>query len=140
VPRFLDLEHVLEIHRQQAEMYGGSHGCRDLGLLESALAMPRASFGGQYAHADLFEMAASYLFHLAKNHPFVDGNKRTAAMTAHVFLDVNGVDLRASGDSYERLVLQVAEGGATKADAAVFFRKHGRRSRPAKPRGRMEEE
>ena len=76
--RFLSLEDVIELHRLQLEMYGGSDGIRDLGLLESAVMMPQASFGGEYVHSGVFEMAAAYAFHIAENQPFVDGNKRTA--------------------------------------------------------------
>lgn len=76
---FLDLDRALRMHRSLIEAYGGSDGLRDAGLLESALAMPQASFDGQYLHADLFEMAAAYLYHIVQNHPFVDGNKRTGA-------------------------------------------------------------
>jgi death-on-curing protein len=78
-PVFLNLAEVLEIHRDQIERYGGQPGIRDLDLLQSALAMPAAGFGDRYLHEDLLEMAAAYLFHIARNHPFVDGNKRTVA-------------------------------------------------------------
>jgi death-on-curing protein len=95
-----------------------------LGLLESALAQPRAMFGGEYAHADLAEMAAAYLFHVAKNHPFVDGNKRVAALAAIVFLDTNGIDIKIDPDEYYELALAVAAGTADKQMAAEFFRRH----------------
>ncbi|HEU4394714.1 MAG TPA: Fic family protein, partial [Planctomycetota bacterium] len=72
-PDFLGLDEVLEIHRDQIARYGGRPGVRDMGLLESALAMPRAGAAGQWFHADLHEMAAAYLFHIAQNHPIVDG-------------------------------------------------------------------
>jgi len=137
VPDFLTLDEVLEFHDAQIGRYGGSAGVRDLGLLQSALAMPQASFGGVFAHGDLFEMAAAYLFHLAKNHPFVDGNKRTAALAADVFLDLNGLVLRAPPGVYEEFVVRVAEGRADKAAAAAFFRRHARRRRS---RGTMDEE
>ena len=74
-PVLLTLDEVLEIHRDQLARYGGSQGIRDLGLLQSALAQPPATFGGQFLHADLFETAAAYLLHIVQNHPFVDGNK-----------------------------------------------------------------
>lgn len=76
---FLHLDDVVAIHLDQIERYGGEAGIRDAGLLESAVAQARATFGGEFLHADLFQMAAAYLFHIAKNHPFVDGNKRTGA-------------------------------------------------------------
>lgn len=125
-PDFLGLDEVLEIHRDQIEKYGGRQGLRDLGLLESALGMPRAGAGDRYFHADLFEMAAAYLFHVVKDHPFVDGNKRTGAMAAFVFLAMNGLDLKAPNPSYEKLVRSVADGRADKAEVAAFIRKHCR--------------
>lgn len=69
----------MEIYCNQIDLYGGAHGIRDLGLLQSALAMPSAGFGGEFFHIDIFEMAAAYAFHIAQNHPFLDGNKRTAS-------------------------------------------------------------
>ena len=90
-PVFLDIEDVLLIHEEQLPRYGGSPGIRDRGLLESAVALPRATAGGEFAHEDLFAMAAAYAFHIAQNQPFVDGNKRTGLLTALVFLDLNGV-------------------------------------------------
>jgi death on curing protein len=124
-PEFLGIDEVLAIHRDQVERYGGSAGVRDLGLLESAVATPKARFGGRFLHADLFEMAAAYLFHIANNHPFVDGNKRTGAVAAFVFLALNGIDLDAPEDAYEALARDVAEGQAGKREAADFFRRHG---------------
>jgi hypothetical protein len=76
-PEFLDLEEVLEIHALELDEFGGIAGVRDRGLLESAVEQPRATAFGELLHADLFEMAAAYLFHIAKNHAFLDGNKRT---------------------------------------------------------------
>jgi death-on-curing protein len=90
-PVFLDVEDVLLIHEEQLAKYGGSAGVRDAGLLESAVAMPRATAGGEFAHEDLIAMAAAYAFHIAQNQPFVDGNKRTGLLAAIVFLDLNGV-------------------------------------------------
>ena len=97
-PVFLSLGEILEIHRDQIERYGGDAGIRDLGLLQSALAVPASGFGGRYLHSDLFEMAAAYLFHLVQNHPFVDGNKRTGAVAALVFLSLNGIEIEAAWD------------------------------------------
>ncbi|HMS40842.1 MAG TPA: type II toxin-antitoxin system death-on-curing family toxin [Pyrinomonadaceae bacterium] len=89
-PEFLTLEDVLLIHDEQLEAYGG---IRDEGLLESAVMTAQASFGGEYLHQDLFEMAAAYAFHIAENQPFLDGNKRTALVSALVFLDFNGFEI-----------------------------------------------
>ena len=126
-PRLLTLAEVLEIQRLQVERFGGRPGLRDPGLLDSALAMPAAGYGGVPLHADVYEMAAAYLFHLAKNHPFIDGNKRVAAQAAQVFLDLNGRELTADPDAYYDLTMAVAEGRADKAAAAAFFRAHTRR-------------
>ena len=109
-PVFLTLGEVIEIHRDQIERYGGGPGIRDLGLLQSALAMPAAGFGGRYLHTDLYEMAAAYLFHITKNHPFVDGNKRTGAVATLVFLSLNGVEVEAGEEEFERIVVGIAEG------------------------------
>lgn len=106
-PDFLALDEVLEIHRDQISRYGGAPGVGDAGLLQSAIAQPKATFAGQYLHADLFEMAAAYLFHIVKNHPFIDGNKRVGAVAAIVFLELNGLEVNAPEDEYELLVLQV---------------------------------
>ncbi|MCC6151303.1 MAG: type II toxin-antitoxin system death-on-curing family toxin [Planctomycetes bacterium] len=121
-PTFLHIQEVLEVHRNQIELYGGSEGIRDLGLLVSAIAMPQAGFGGQYLHADIFEMAAAYLFHLAKNHPFIDGNKRTASMAAFTFLHLNGQTLTATEEEFEKVVLAAAQSEMDKQQIAAFFR------------------
>ena len=121
-PDFLELAEVLTIHLDQIERYGGEPALRDLGLLESAVAMPRASFGGAYLHPDLFEMAAAYLFHIVQNHPFVDGNKRTGTAAALVFLEFNDISVAADEDALVTLVLDVAQGRADKPRIAQFFR------------------
>jgi death-on-curing protein len=88
---FLSIEDVLAIHANQLENYGESSGIRDIGLLESAIAMPRAGMGEEYFHKDIFDMASAYLFHIVKNHPFIDGNKRVGVVSAFVFLRLNGL-------------------------------------------------
>ena len=92
-PSFLTLAEVLEIHRVQIKHYGGDPAIRDLGLLESAVAMPQSSFGGNLLHPSLLIMAAAYAYHIAENQPFVDGNKRTALASALIFLEINGVEI-----------------------------------------------
>jgi death on curing protein len=128
-PTFLTLDEVIEIHRDMIERYGGSAGIRDEGLLESAVAMPQAGFGEQYLHSSIFEMAAAYLFHIVKNHPFVDGNKRTGAMAAFTFLKLNHLTVNASEIKFEGLVRGVAEGKVGKEKIAEFFRKNSKRRR-----------
>lgn len=92
------------------------------------LATPTATFEGGFLHPTLFEMAAAYLFHLARNHPFGDANKRVAFAAALVFLRLNGVSVHAPGDDLYRLVMNVAAGHAAKAEVAVFLRAHARAS------------
>jgi death-on-curing protein len=89
-PEFLTVDEVLEIHADEIQRYGGDDGIRDRGLLEAAVAMPQQSFDGKYLHADIFEMAAAYAFHLAESQAFVDGNKRTGLAAAYTFLALNG--------------------------------------------------
>jgi death-on-curing protein len=128
-PVFLTLDEVLAIHADQIRRYGGSHGVRDVGLLGSAVAMPQASFGGVYLHTSLAEMSAAYLFHIAQNHPFVDGNKRAALASALAFIWLNDQRLHADEDELVELVMGIAAGRLTKSDAAVFIsaRLHGAR-------------
>jgi death-on-curing protein len=120
-PVFLSLDEVLQIHRWQIEQFGGSDGVLDAGLLESAIAMPAQAFGGEFIHTNLAEMAAAYLFHIVKNHPFADGNKRTGMHCALIFLDLNGYELDVPVDEAEALVIAVATGSADKSRAAEFF-------------------
>ena len=121
-PEFLSLDEILAIHRDQISRYGGAEGVRDWGLLQSAIAMPTASFAGRLLHADLYEMAAAYLFHLVQNHPFVDGNKRVGAVAGYIFLALNSLRLTADPADFEELVMSVARGETSKASAASFFR------------------
>ncbi|MBL8964925.1 MAG: type II toxin-antitoxin system death-on-curing family toxin [Phycisphaeraceae bacterium] len=119
---FLRVDEVLAIHQDQIERYGGAEGLRDPGLLISAVETARAMFEGAYLHRDLFEMAAAYLYHIARNHPFLDGNKRTAAASALVFLDFNGVEVNMPDEDLVDLVLAVAGGTADKATVAGSLR------------------
>lgn len=128
-PIFLSLDEVIEIHREMIERYAGSFGIRDLGLLESAVAVPQAGVGEYYLHSDLFEMAAAYLFHIVRNHPFIDGNKRTGAMAAYTFLKLNRVNLTARESGFERIVRRVAEGKMGKASVTAFLRQNSQRQR-----------
>jgi death-on-curing protein len=99
---------VKEIHTAVLEEFGGAPGIRDEGLLDSAVAAPQASFGGQSPFADVIEVAAAYLFYLCRNHPFIDGNKRAAMVATIVFLRLNGIEPAADSDAWEALVLNVA--------------------------------
>lgn len=123
-PIFLNLGEVLAIHEDVIRRYGGSLGIRDLALLESAIGMPQASFGGQYLHDSIPAMAAAYCFHLVANHPFLDGNKRVGAAAANVFLEMNDWVLDAKQDPYAEIVLSIAASRADKREATVFFAQH----------------
>jgi death on curing protein len=125
-PLFLTLYEVIEIHKDQIQSYGGRVGIRDIELLKSSIFMPVASFGGEYLHADVYVMAAAYLFHIIRNHPFLDGNKRTGVGSALVFLILNGVELSADEDKLEKMVISVAEGKIDKSEIAQFFRENSR--------------
>ena len=123
-PLFLDLDHVMRLHRSLLERYGGMEGVRDVGMLHSAIAMPQTAYGGQYMHADMFEMAAAYLYHIVQNHPFFDGNKRTSAAAAIVFLAINDIQIDNDEEGLVELTLSVATGQIGKTEIAEFFRSH----------------
>jgi len=110
VTRYLTLGEVLELHRTVLERWGGAGGIRDINALESALAQPRQSFGGQDLYPDLATKSAALCFSLVLNHPFVDGNKRVGHAAMEVFLLLNGHELRATVDEQEQLMLQLAAG------------------------------
>lgn len=122
-PIFLALDQILELHARQIQQFGGADGVRDIQLVESAAAQPRQASGGQYLHKTLAEMAAAYLFHLVRNHGFVDGNKRIGSAAALVFLEMNGIDSRSIDEKeMEQITRAVAEGKANKQAALDFFR------------------
>jgi len=112
--RFLSIETVRELHLIAIQDQGGDPGVRDIGLLDSALAMPRQQFGGAYLHPTIPAMAAAYAFHICKNHPFVDGNKRAAFAAMLAFLIDNGWTIDSTPDEAEQVVLRVADGSMTK--------------------------
>jgi death-on-curing protein len=112
---------VLSIHARQIERFGGTPGVRDEGLLESALAQPQATFGGQFLHGTMSEQAAAYLYQIAMNHPFIDGNKRTAFAVMDTFLRLNGCALNLTDDGVYDLVMRVARGTMTKEELSTEF-------------------
>ena len=121
-PRFLALSEVLTILQDQIARYGGEFGVRDIGLLSSAVSVPQAEFGRQALHADLFEMAAAYAFHICQNHPFIDGNKRVALASALVFLDLNGVSVSDPEGKLYEMMMGVAQSKLGKPEIAEVFR------------------
>jgi len=120
--RFLSVDDVLAIHEDTIANEGGSAGLRDPGLLESAVLMPQQQFDGAYLHDGVAAMAAAYLFHIASNHAFIDGNKRTGALAALVFLDVNGRKKLPAADVLEHVTLAVASGAMTKEALTEWMR------------------
>ena len=120
---FLTLAEVVDIHCNQIKLYGGLPGIRDINLLSSAIAMPHASFHGEYLHNDIYEMAAAYAFHIGKNHPFVDGNKRTALVSALVFLELNGISISDSQGKLYDAMLDLSTGKLNKSEFASILRK-----------------
>jgi len=125
-PVFLSLDEVLEIHEQQIERYGGSSGLRDAAGLESAVATPQATFGGEFLHPSIPAMAAAYLFHLCQNHAFIDGNKRVGANAAITFLLMNNWEPIFTEEELVDLVLSVASGLLSKPRLIESFESHCR--------------
>lgn len=123
--RYPTLDEVLTLHSRSVKQFGGHLGIRDIHQLESALAMPKASYGEQDVHERLEEKAAAYAYHIVRNQPFFDGNKRTALAAALWFLRLNGVYIQATDDEYINLALGLGSIGYTsKSDVAVFFGTH----------------
>ncbi|RPJ11500.1 MAG: type II toxin-antitoxin system death-on-curing family toxin [Deltaproteobacteria bacterium] len=118
---------VLIIHADQLKRYGGKPGLRDRSLLESALAQPRITVGGKFAHRTLFEKAAAYGFHLCKNHPFVDGNKRVAFVLMDIFLQKNGWEILAHEKEAYSMMIDLASGKLTKVQLASWLKEHSSR-------------
>lgn len=119
----LTVEIVREIHAGAIAQFGGSDGVREMALLESAVAAPQASFGGQSPYQDIAEVAAAYLFYLCKNHPFIDGNKRAALGACLVFLRLNGIEPKPDGPEWEKLTLAVAAGALDRDETTQRLRK-----------------
>lgn len=114
----MTLEFVLAIHRDQLGSYGGESGIRDRSGLESALVQPEIEVFGQLLHPTVPLKAAAYLYHLALNHPFIDGNKRVAWAVMETYLVLEGFELSIINDEAYKLTVQVAEGGLTKEEIA----------------------
>lgn len=119
----LTVEIVREIHEEALKNFGGAGGIRDEGLLASAVFAPQSSFGGKSPYSDIIEIAAAYLFYLCGNHPFFDGNKRTAMAAAIVFLRLNGVEPTPDSNDWEALMLDVAASKIDRKETTVRLRK-----------------
>jgi death-on-curing protein len=118
---FITVEQAIKVHDRLVDQHGGLHGIRDLGLLASAMEMPKAAMFGEDLHPTLFDKAAAYLFHIVKNHPFNDGNKRTGAFVSILFLRMNEVPIIIDQKKYEELVLLTANSLANKSQISAFF-------------------
>ncbi|MEH2325564.1 MAG: type II toxin-antitoxin system death-on-curing family toxin [Nostoc sp.] len=123
-PRFLSIYQVLNIHQDEINSFGGTSGVRDEGLLDSALAQPQATFGGELLHRTIHEQAAAYLYHLAMNHPFIDGNKRTAFAVMDTFITLNGYSFNLSQEQAYNLVIQVVQREISKEELSAFLELH----------------
>jgi death-on-curing protein len=119
---YLALEQVLKLHRDQTSAYGGDTGLRDRGLLESAIARPAMTFGGDDLYPDLPSKAAALMHSLVLNHPSVDGNKRVGAQAAIVFVMANGWECLATPDELVEITLAVAEGKVAVEALTIWFR------------------
>jgi death on curing protein len=122
--RYLALIEVLELHRRILEQSGGALGIRDIGLLESAIAQPRMTFGGEDLYLSLLEKAAALGFSIIMNHPFVDGNKRTGHAAMETLLVLNGLEINASVDEQERVVLAIASGELGREAFVEWLQQH----------------
>jgi death on curing protein len=125
----LSIDIVREIHAEAIKQFGGLNGVRDQDLLASAVLTPQSSFGGKSPYAGIVEIAAAYLFYICKNHPFVDGNKRTAMMAAIVFLRLNGIEPLPDSAEWEKLMLDVAASEIDRATSTQRLRKLLKRPR-----------
>ena len=122
---FITMQEIIDDHAEIIHKYGGLDGIRDIGLLASAIDMPKATLFGEYLHPTIFDKAAAYLFHIICNHPFADGNKRTGTMAALTFLRQNRVDIEfTEGQTLvlEELVVNTADGKVTKEQIAKFLK------------------
>ncbi len=119
----LTVEIVREIHEEALGKFGGADGIRDEGLLASAVFAPQSSFGGKSPYSDIIEIAAAYLFYLCRNHPFIDGNKRTAMAAAIVFLRLNSIETVPDSDVWETLLLDVAASRIDRQQTTARVRK-----------------
>jgi len=121
---FIPKDVVLIIHADLLQRYGGEPGLRDEGLLDSALAQPMMTFNGKHTHKTLFDKAAAYGFHVCKNHPFVDGNKRVAFVLMDIFLQKNCWDITSPEEEAYAMMMDLASGKLQKSQLATWLKEH----------------
>jgi len=119
---FLTVEEVIQIHDELVSEYSGMRGIRDMGLLISAIEMPKAAMFGECLHESIFDKASAYLFHIVCNHAFFDGNKRTGAAATLIFLSQNGYTLNYDMGEFEEMVCKVAQGNFSKEEISKFLK------------------
>ena len=130
LPKFIPDDLVPRVHADLIRRYGGRLGVRDRNLLASALAQPKMTAGGKFLHKTVFSKAAAYGFHVCRNHPFVDGNKRTAFVLMAMFLELSGWDLSASEEEAYAVMISVADGSVSKLQLARWLKQHTSRTSP----------
>ena len=121
---FIPKQIILHFHEQLIQLYGGSTGIRDEKLLDSALEQPKATFDKSYLHNSIFKMASSYGFHLCKNHPFIDGNKRIALVAMDTFLQKNGYEITASEKETYKIIIALSSGEISKEELAKWLQQN----------------
>ena len=122
--RYLTLDDVIAIHDNMVSLYGGSHGIRDLGLVDSAVARPQATFGGEDLYPGIYKKAAALFHSLIFNHAFVDGNKRTSITSTARFLSMNGYELNASDKEFVSFPLRVENKHLSFEEIASWLKNH----------------
>ena len=127
VVRYLTIQQILHLHQKSLSEWGGQAGVRDQGLFESAWARPQQSYMGEDAYSDLFEKVATLMESLAKNHPFFDGNKRTALLAGILFLNINGWQLKVSNETAVEKVLQIATSQIKFKELANWLKEHSQK-------------
>lgn len=118
---FIEYGRILQLNALAIDRYGGTHAVRDYGLIDSAINQPRATFGGEYVHQNIYEMAAAYFYHISQNQGFSDGNKRTGFLAMFAFLKLNGYDLTIPDDYLWPVLMKVANGETDKYALAEFL-------------------
>jgi death-on-curing protein len=130
VTLYLSVAQVLRLHEKQIAAFGGAGGLRDAGSLDSAVARPQMTFGGEDLYPDVPAKAAALMHSLVMNHPFIDGNKRVGAMAMELFLLVNSFDLEAGDEEMEEVTMAVARGEVAAEALAIWLRQRTRRAEP----------
>jgi len=125
-PIFLTVEQVIELHQAVIDRFGGAHGLKDPGLLESAVMAPQQTFGGEFLYKSLAEMGAAYWICIVGNHPFIDGNKRAGLIAFDTFMLINNVKLEATSEEVVDITLSIATGSFDREKIVGFVEERSR--------------